>query len=287
MKIAWIGTGIMGKAMLKHLEQEGYFLQIFNRTITKAKALENDSIVVCNSVSEVIDGVDVIFTMLGYPGDVEEIYLGAEGIFENIKNHQVCVDMTTSSPKLAKKIADKFLEKNVFVLDAPVSGGEIGAINKTLTIMVGGDFNIFNKIKPLFKILGKSVQYMGKSGNGQHTKMANQISIAASLAGTCETIYYCLEKGLDLNKALDVIVNGSASSWQLINNGKNIVDKNFAPGFYVKHFLKDMKIAQQEMFPKKLDILDNVIRMYEYLVENNYQEYGTQILIEYYLQKFF
>lgn len=287
MKIAWIGTGIMGKAMLKHLEQEGYFLQIFNRTITKAKALENDSIVVCNSVSEVIDGVDVIFTMLGYPDDVEEIYLGAEGIFENIKNHQVCVDMTTSSPKLAKKIADKFLEKNVFVLDAPVSGGEIGAINKTLTIMVGGDFNIFNKIKPLFKILGKSVQYMGESGNGQHTKMANQISIAASLAGTCETIYYCLEKELDLNKALDVIVNGSASSWQLINNGKNIVDKNFAPGFYVKHFLKDMKIAQQEMFPKKLDILDNVIRMYEYLVENNYQEYGTQILIEYYLQKFF
>lgn len=287
MKIAWIGTGIMGKAMLKHLEQEGYFLQIFNRTIIKAKALENDSIVVCNSVSEVIDGVDVIFTMLGYPDDVEEIYLGAKGIFENIKNHQICVDMTTSSPKLAKKIADKFLEKNVFVLDAPVSGGEIGAINKTLTIMVGGDFNIFNKIKPLFKILGKSVQYMGESGNGQHTKMANQISIAASLAGTCETIYYCLEKGLDLNKALDVIVNGSASSWQLINNGKNIVDKNFAPGFYVKHFLKDMKIAQQEMFPKKLDILDNVIRMYEYLVENNYQEYGTQILIQYYLQKFF
>lgn len=283
MNIAWIGTGVMGKHMAKHLSDAGFNVNVYNRSFEKALDLEKYGLKATKTIKEAIENADFIFTMVGLPEDVEEVYLGDNGIYNNLSNKPICIDMTTSSPKLAKKIAEKFSELGVFVLDAPVSGGDIGAQNKKLSIMVGGDFDAFNKTKKLFEIMGNNINYVGFSGNGQHAKMANQIVIAGTIASVCESLYYCYQKNISPNIVMKCIETGAAQSWQLINNGKKIIQNNYDPGFFIKHFIKDMKIAISESNEKSLVITSKVLSMYEKLEANGLGNYGTQALIFYYL----
>lgn len=283
MNIAWIGVGIMGKHMAKHLSDAGFNVKVYNRTFSKALELEKYGLKAVKSIKEAIEGVDYIFTMVGMPEDVENVYLGENGIYNNLLNKPICIDMTTSSPKLAKKIASKFEEKKIYVLDAPVSGGDIGAKNKKLSIMVGGNFNAFKNVEKLFQIIGENINYVGSSGNGQHAKMANQIVIAGTIASVCESLYYCYQNKLSPNIVMKCIETGAAQSWQLINNGRNIIKNEFSPGFFIKHFVKDMKIAISESKDDSLIITSKVLSMYEVLVKNGMEEYGTQALIFYYL----
>lgn len=283
MNIAWIGVGVMGKHMAKHLCDAGFNVKVYNRTFQKALDLEKYGIKAVKSIKEAIDNANYIFTMVGMPEDVEQVYLGNDGIYNNLSSKPICIDMTTSSPKLAKKIADKFSQIGIDVLDAPVSGGDIGAQNKKLSIMVGGKLSAFNDAKKLFEILGNNVNYVGPSGNGQHAKMANQIVIAGTIASVCESLYYCYQKNISPNVVMKCIETGAAQSWQLSNNGKKIIENKYDPGFFIKHFVKDMKIAIAESKENSLVITSKVLSMYEKLMMNGLGEYGTQALIFYYL----
>lgn len=282
MKIAWIGTGVMGKPMLLHLKDAGYEINAYNRTYQKMlDLLPYNSINVCKTIAEAVVDADVVFTMLGYPKDVEEVYLGISGIFLNAKKHPICVDLTTSSPALAKKIANYTVNFNV--LDAPVTGGDIGAINATLSIMVGGDFETYQKVLPLLQCLGKKITYVGPSGNGQHYKLINQILVAGATASMTELLYYAQSNALDVNHILEVIQGSQGSSWQLQNNAKKVLDNDFEPGFFIKHFVKDLKLVNDES--KNfcyLKMTNQVLTMYEYLIKNGYEDKGTQALIQFY-----
>lgn len=279
--IAFIGVGVMGKSMVKNLSQAGYPITIYTRTKSKVEDMISENIKWCDSVKECVQNQDIIMTMVGYPCDVEEVYLGNNGILENAKENAICIDFTTSSPALATKIYEEGIKHHISCLDAPVSGGDVGAKNGTLSIMVGGNQDTFDKVQPLFSILGKTINYVGKAGLGQHTKMSNQIVIAGTIAGVVEAIHYARSAGLDTDTMMKCIQSGAAGSWQLEHNGQAILDNNFNPGFYIKHFIKDMKIAQDEMSDRDihLHILDQVLNMYEKLNEN---ESGTQALIHYY-----
>lgn len=280
-KIAFIGVGVMGKSMVQNLSNAGYSVTIYTRTKSKVEDMINDKIKWANSISECVQDKDVVMTMVGYPSDVENIYYGKDGILKNAKKEAILIDFTTSSPALAKKIYKDAKEKNLKSLDAPVSGGDIGAKNGTLSIMVGGSENIYHEALPMFKVLGQTIHYVGTAGLGQHTKMANQIVIAGTLAGVVEAIHYARTANLDTQTMMECISKGAAGSWQLEHNGQAILDENFNPGFFIKHFIKDMKIAQKEMLNKdvQLKILNDVLKMYETLNEN---ECGTQALIHYY-----
>lgn len=279
--IAFIGVGVMGKSMVQNLNKAGYPVTIYTRTQSKVQDLLDNGIQWANTVKECIENKDIIMTMVGYPSDVEDIYFGKDGILNNARPGSICIDFTTSSPKLAIKIYNEALKKGIESLDAPVSGGDVGAKNATLSIMVGGNKDTYNKVYPLFKTLGETINYVGNAGFGQHTKMANQIIIAGTLAGVVEAIHYGHQTGLDMETMMKCISQGAAGSWQLEHNGQAILNNNFQPGFYIKHFIKDMKIAQDEMnhHHTHLDVLDTVIKMYEKLNEN---ESGTQALIHYY-----
>lgn len=284
MNIGWIGTGVMGQHMLTHLQQGGHKLFIYNRTKSKALALANENIIVCDSIEEVVKNSNIVFTMVGYPSDVKQTYLGEKGIINYIHNNlYCCVDMTTSSPSLAKDIAKIFFKKGIYVLDAPVSGGEIGARDKKLSIMVGGNRLVFDRYLHLFQLMGENINYVGPSGYGMHTKIANQIAIAGTIAATCESLYYCYLKKLNPNTVMQCISTGAASSWQLINNGKNIIDNNYNPGFYIKHFIKDMQIAVDQCYPNALVVTNIVLDMYKKLANTGFSNFGTQALIYYYL----
>ncbi len=284
MNIGWIGTGVMGKNMLMHLKNAGHIIYIYNRTISKAISLEQENIIVCNTIEELVKSSNIIFTMVGYPKDVKEIYLDKNGIINYVHNNLFCcVDMTTSSPNLAIEIGNALKLKDVEFLDAPVSGGEIGSINKTLSIMVGGNYNCFLKIRHLLECMGNNVNYVGNLGSGMHTKMANQIAIAGTIASTCEALYYCYLNKLNPRIVLKSISSGAASSWQLINNGNNIISNNYRPGFYIKHFIKDMEIAIENN-KDALEITKRVLLMYKKLASIGFENYGTQALIYYYIQ---
>ena len=278
MKIGFIGTGVMGSPMACNLLKNNYQVSVYNRTTSKALELESKNAVVCKDIVDCIKDKDIIITMVGYPKDVEEIY---DIIFKYAKVNTICIDMTTSSPSLAAKLYVDGLEKNINVLDAPVSGGDIGAINATLSIMVGGEKSIFEKALPIFNCLGTSINYMGKAGSGQHTKMANQIAISGCIASLAEVYTYCKDQELDLQNVFNAISKGAAGSWQMSNNFKKMIDNDYDPGFYIKHFIKDLKIANQES-NSKFTILKDVISMYEELDLDNY---GTQAINKYYLSK--
>ena len=280
-KIAFIGVGVMGKSMVRNLKKAGYDITIYTRTLSKVKDLLNEGITWGHTVKECVKDKDIIMTMVGYPKDVEDIYFGEEGILNNTKEGSICIDFTTSSPALAKKIYDEGLKRKVECLDAPVSGGDIGAKNATLSIMVGGDKQTFQKAYHLFEILGQTINYVGDAGLGQHAKMANQIAIAGTIAGVTEAIHYAHQAGLDTSTMMKCICNGAAGSWQLEHNGQAMLNQNFEPGFYIKHFIKDMTIAQDEMTLRhtKLHVLNTVLQMYE---ELNEDQQGTQALIHYY-----
>ncbi len=245
-QIGWIGTGVMGQSMCKHLLDANYKVSVYNRTKAKADSLVEHGATWCDSPEEIAKNSEIIFTIVGYPKDVEEVYFGPQGIFSGIQEGTLLVDMTTSEPSLAEKIYNTAKEKNSSALDAPVSGGDVGARDGKLAIMVGGEQADFDQIMPLFNLMGENIAYMGKAGAGQHTKMSNQILIASTMIGVVESLLYAYKAGNDLGEVIDVIGKGAAASWSINNLGRRIVAGNLDPGFFIKHFVKDMGIALQE-----------------------------------------
>ncbi|MFX1586891.1 MAG: NAD(P)-dependent oxidoreductase [Promethearchaeota archaeon] len=244
--IGWIGTGVMGKSMCMHILKAGYEIFVYNRTKEKAMELIEAGAKWCSSPKEVAEQSDIIFTIVGFPQDVKEVFLGENGILAGIEKGSIIVDMTTSEPTLAQKIYEEARKINVSSIDAPVSGGDVGAREGTLAIMAGGDHEIYDKVLPFFKLMGKNIAYMGKAGAGQHTKMSNQILIATTMIGVVESLLYAYRAGNDLSEVISVIGKGAAGCWSINNLGPRIEDGNFDPGFYIKHFIKDMGIALQE-----------------------------------------
>ncbi len=283
-KIGFIGTGVMGKSMARHLMKSKYPVHIYSRTKEKAKDLVEEGAIWEESVAALAAGCQVIFTIVGFPSDVEEVYLGEEGILENISSSGYVIDMTTSQPQLAVTLADKAQKKGVFSLDAPVSGGDIGAREGQLSIMVGGEKEVYKTILPLFELMGKNIVYQGPAGSGQHTKMCNQIAIAAGMMGVCEALAYAGQSGLDAATVLESIESGAAGSWSLSNLGPRMINGDFEPGFYVKHFIKDMTIASESAKSMELDTpgLDLAKSLYEKLAEQGGSDDGTQALFKIY-----
>ncbi|MBU2643685.1 NAD(P)-dependent oxidoreductase [bacterium] len=278
--VGWIGTGVMGKSMCSHLITAGYPAFVFNRTRTKAEELLKMGAAWCGSPAEVAGKSDIVFSIVGYPMDVEEIYFGQQGIFSASPRCTTVVDMTTSEPRLAQTIFETAAQKSIHALDAPVSGGDIGAREGKLAIMVGGEAAVFEAVLPLFQIMGENIALMGTAGAGQHTKMANQIKIAATMIGVVESLLYGYKAGLDLNKLLDVIGKGAAGSWSLNNLGRRIANGDFDPGFFIKHFVKDMGIALAEARAMQLALpgLALAHQFYVSAMALGYQNLGTQAL---------
>ena len=283
-KIGFIGIGVMGASVVKHLLNAGKEVTIYTRTKSKAEPLLALGAKWANSPAEASKNQQVIFTMVGYPSDVREVYEGEQGILAAANEGTIVVDMTTSEPMLAKEIYDKAKEKNIASLDAPVSGGDIGAQNGTLSIMVGGDFDVFQQMKPIFELFGTNIVYQGNAGAGQHTKMCNQIIIASGMIGVCEAIVYGMKAELNIEDVLKSISSGAAGSWSLSNLAPRIIRGDLEPGFYIKHFIKDMKIAldEAERMNLKLPGLELAKDLYETLAENGYENKGTQALFKYY-----
>jgi 3-hydroxyisobutyrate dehydrogenase len=285
--IGFVGTGVMGKSMAGHLIRAGYQVLVFNRTKARAAELIQMGAVWQDTVRELAAQSNVIITMVGYPKDVEEVYLGKDGIICHAKSGSYLVDMTTSAPDLAKKIYDEAFTKGLYALDAPVSGGDIGAKEARLAIMVGGDVDVFEALIPIFNFMGKNVVLQGKAGAGQHTKMCNQIAIASTMIGVCEAIAYAKTAGLNPENVLKSIESGAAGSFSLTNLAPRMLANNFAPGFYVKHFIKDMTIALDSAQAMGLLTpgLELAKSLYDKLAEQGEENSGTQALIKLYLQK--
>lgn len=283
-RIGFIGLGIMGHSMAGHLLDAGFSLHVFNRTKSKADDLVEKGAIWEDRVSDLAAQSDVIITIVGDPQDVEKIYLGSSGILEHAGQGSVAIEMTTSDPGLAQTIYEKGKEKGISVLDAPVSGGDLGARNATLSIMVGGDESAFQKVLPILEVMGKNIVYQGKAGAGQHTKMANQISIAAAMVALCEAMAYISRAGLDPETVLSCISQGAAGSWSMSNLGPRIIKGDFAPGFSIKHFIKDMGIALESAKAFDLDMpgLDLAFSMYKQMADKGLGEDGTQGLYKLY-----
>jgi 3-hydroxyisobutyrate dehydrogenase len=245
-KLGWIGTGVMGSSMCGHLLDAGYPLTVHSRTKERAEPLLARGAVWGASPAEVAAEADVVFTMVGFPADVREVVLGPNGALSRARPGTVLVDMTTSEPSLAREIENAARAKGVESVDAPVSGGDIGARNAALSIMVGGDPTTVERLRPLFELLGKTIVHQGPSGAGQHTKMVNQILIATGMIGVCEALLYASRAGLDLEDALESVSGGAAGSWSLSNYAPRMLQGDFDPGFFVEHFIKDMEIALAE-----------------------------------------
>lgn len=245
-KIGFIGTGVMGKSMIRNLMNAGFDLHIYTRTKSKADELIREGATWHENPAELASQVDVLMTMVGYPSDVEELYLSEGGFLETMRSGTLAIDMTTSSPGLAAQIALEGASSGIDVLDAPVSGGDIGAQNGTLSIMVGGSEAAFLRAKPIFEALGESIILQGEAGSGQHTKMVNQIAIASNMIGVTEAIFYAEKAGLDPERVLKSIAGGAAGSWSLSNLIPRVLKDDFTPGFFIKHFIKDMRIALDE-----------------------------------------
>lgn len=278
--VGFIGTGVMGKSMAGHLMNAGYPVHVYTRTKEKAEDLLQKGAHWADTPKEIAKNCDVIITMVGYPKDVEEIYLGAEGLVAHAKEGSYLIDMTTSSPQLAQKIGRTAAERNIAALDAPVSGGDIGARDAKLSIMVGGDESAFQAIEPIFTKMGTNVVYQGKAGSGQHTKMCNQIAIASGMIGVCEAILYAEKAGLDPETVLKSIESGAAGSWSLSNLAPRMLKGDFAPGFYVKHFIKDMTIAlnSAEEMGLMTPGLTLAKKLYDELAEMGDENSGTHAL---------
>ena len=281
-KIGWIGTGVMGTAMAGHLQAEGHDLFVFNRTRTKAEPLLEKGARWCASPAETARHAEIVFTMVGLPEDVQEVYFGEDGILSEPSDVRIVVDMTTSEPTLARILAEAAASLEIESLDAPVSGGDIGARNATLAIMVGGNGEAFEEVLPLFEILGENIALMGGPGAGQHTKMCNQVLIAGTMIGVCESLLYAVKQGLDPQAVIDIIGKGAAGSWSINNLGPRIVQNDFDPGFYVEHFIKDMGIALKESAAAGIALpgLALVHQLYLALQAQGHGRSGTQALYQ-------
>lgn len=282
MKIAWIGTGVMGQSMAGHLLSSGHALTVFSRTKDKASTLIGHGAKWTNSPGEAAIGAEIVCSMVGYPADVEEVFLGTNGAFHGMQPNTLYIDFTTSSPSLAKKIFEEAKKKDVSALDAPVSGGDIGAREAKLSIMVGGEKPAFEQAMPVLKCLGKTIVYQGKPGSGQHAKMVNQIMIAGTMMGMCEGLLYAKKAKLNPETVLASIGGGAAASWSLSNLYPRILKGDFGPGFYVEHFVKDLQIALSEARRMKLNLpaLTLAEKLYIQLKTNGGARRGTQALIK-------
>lgn len=282
--IAFIGTGVMGQGMIKNFLKAGHTVHLYTRTKERALPLVELGATWYDTAQAAAEQGDVIFTVVGYPKDVEEVYFGDHGIFKAAQQGKIVVDMTTSQPALAKKIADAAQAFGMEALDAPVSGGDIGAQNGTLSIMVGGSKQAFEKVTPLFKVIGQNIVLQGEAGAGQHTKMCNQIAIATNMIGVCEAIAYGKKAGLDMERVLQSIATGAAGSWSLSNLAPRMLQGDKEPGFYIMHMIKDMGIALDEAARMELKLpgLAMAKAMYDELSAKGYDQNGTQALIDYY-----
>lgn len=285
MKIGFIGIGVMGESMARHLMEKGHSLTVYNRTKSRADRLLAEGAVWAESAGACAKDQDAVITIVGFPKDVEEVYLAAGGILDSARPGAYLIDMTTTSPALMAAASPLRRSSGASGRwTAPVSGGDSGARNATLSIMVGGDEADFEACRPLFEAMGKSIMLTGGPGCGQHTKMANQIAIAGCVAGVAEAIRYGEAGGLDVSNMLDCISAGAAGSWQMSNNGPKMVKEDWAPGFYIKHFIKDMRIAVEEADQRgaELPVLKQVLNIYEHLQEQGQGDLGTQAIIKAY-----
>lgn len=278
--VAFVGTGVMGAAMAGHLLDAGFPLVVHNRTREKAEPLLDKGAEWAESAGAAAARADITITIVGYPHDVEQVYLGPAGIVDEAPAGALLIDMTTSTPTLAVRIAQAAASRGLIALDAPVSGGDVGARNATLTIMAGGDRAGFERALPLFEVMGKTYSHMGGPGAGQHTKMANQIGIAGTMLGLVEALQYAKAAGLDLEKTHAALAGGGANSWSWGAYGPRILAGDFAPGFFVKHFVKDLRIAIEEAHALGLTLpgLELAERLYSRLMEADGAEFGTQAL---------
>jgi 3-hydroxyisobutyrate dehydrogenase len=272
MRIGFIGTGVMGSPIVRHLSKH-HQVVIYNRSPEKALALK-DVASIASTIEEISSSCEVIFTMVGFPKDVDSVY---DIMIRTAKKGTVCVDLTTSSPSLAKQWFHKGQENNIHILDCPVTGGEIGAIQGTLTLMVGGEKEAYEKVLLLLQLFGKKILYMGEAGNGQYTKLSNQIAIAGSLVSLAESLAFARKQNLDTTLVLDVLTSGAASSFSATQYGQKMVSSNFKPGFYVKHFLKDLTLAvEASIIP--LPVASTVKDLFETLAKD-YGNDGVQSII--------
>lgn len=283
-RIGFIGTGVMGSSMVKHLLQAGYLVTVYNRTKSKAEEVIALGAQWADTPQQVASQSDVVLSIVGYPKDVEEIYFGQDGIFQAARPGMVVIDLTTSTPSLAKKIAQHATTLQCEALDAPVSGGDLGAKNGTLSTMVGGEPSTLDKVRPILETFSKTVTWQGPAGSGQHTKMANQIMIAGTMTGLTEMLVYAKAAGLDLNRVLQTVGAGSAANWSLTNYGPRILKEDYTPGFFAKHFLKDLGIAVDEAEKMRLFLPATIQarKLYETLCDDGYGDDGTQALIKLY-----
>jgi 3-hydroxyisobutyrate dehydrogenase len=284
LSIAFIGTGVMGRSMAGHLQKAGHRLHVFNRTKEKAAALLEAGAQWHDSAGAAAAQADVVITMLGFPSDVEQTYLSPDGVVARAKAGALLVDMTTSSPVLARKIATAATPRGLASLDAPVSGGDLGAREARLVIMVGGDAEAFARAKPLFELMGKNIALHGGPGAGQYCKMANQIAVAVGMVAWVEGLAYAKKAGLDPAAVHASISGGAAGSWAMTNLAPRALADNYAPGFYVKHIIKDMKIALESAAELKLDLpgLATAKRLYEQVAARGWEDCGTQALYRLY-----
>ena len=280
-RVGWIGTGVMGSSMCGHLMAAGFETTVFNRSAAKAQPLVAKGAKMARSPREVAEASDVIFTIVGYPADVREVTLGSEGTLVGAAQGSVLVDMTTSEPALAREIDEAAKAKAVHAVDAPVSGGDVGAREARLSIMIGGEAEVVQALNPLFATMGKSIIHQGPAGAGQHTKMVNQILIASNMIGVCEALLYGFKAGLDLPTVLQSVGSGAAGSWSLNNLGPRMIAGDFEPGFYVEHFLKDMGIALAESRRMKLALpgLALAEQLYRAVEAQGFARKGTQALL--------
>ncbi|WP_019242497.1 MULTISPECIES: NAD(P)-dependent oxidoreductase [Bacillus] len=281
--VGFIGIGVMGKSMALHIMNKGYKVSVYTRTKEKAESLLDKGATWASTPKELAEQADVIISIVGYPKDVEEIYLGENGVITHGRQGMYIIDMTTSKPSLAKKLYLEAKKKGMKSLDAPVSGGDVGAKAGSLAIMVGGDEEDFQAVLPILEAMGTNIVYQGPAGSGQHTKMCNQIVIASNMIGVCEAIVYAEKAGLQPQKVLESISTGAAASWSLSNLAPRILNEDYSPGFFVKHFIKDMQIALEEA--KEMDMetpgLSLSKKMYEEISEKGEGESGTQALFKY------
>lgn len=272
----------MGSSMMMNLLEAGYPINVFTRTKARAEGVIEQGAIWQETVAQLANRSDLVITMVGYPADVREVYFGPDGIIRNMNRGSSVIDMTTSSPTLAEEIYQKAKSYEIAALDAPVSGGDVGAREGTLTIMVGGDQKAFEQSLPIFEVLGENIILQGDAGAGQHTKLANQITIATNMIGVCEAIIYAREAGLDPSRMLDSIEAGAAGSWSFSNLGRRMIEGDYEPGFFVKHFIKDMNIALDSA--KELDLnmpgLTLALELYEQLADLGKEDRGTQALIK-------
>lgn len=282
MSVGFIGLGVMGLSMAKHLQAAGYPLYVYNRTKAKAEPLIATGAVWCDTPAQLAQSCEVVLTIVGYPEDVEQVYMGDQGLFQAAREGQIFVDLTTSRPSLAQTLYQKGQQVGVEVLDAPVSGGDLGAREGRLTAMVGGNSQALDRVQALLATFAKTIHYHGAAGSGQHAKASNQIMIAGTMTGMVETLRYAKANHLDLNKVIETLSGGAANNWSLANYGPRILREDYSPGFFVKHYIKDLKIALEEAEKAGLDLPGTQLAysLYQSLADQGHADDGTQALIK-------